>query len=40
MAFHIRDPRTDAVVRKLAEQRGIGLTEAVREAAEEAAGKG
>ena len=36
MAFHIRDPRTDATVRKLAARRGIGITEAVREAAEEA----
>jgi antitoxin VapB len=36
MAFHVRDPKTDAAVRKLAAQRGIGITEAVREAAEEA----
>lgn len=34
MAFHVRDPRTDAAVRKLAKRRGIGLTEAVREAVE------
>lgn len=32
MAFHIRDPKTDALVRELATKRGIGLTEAVREA--------
>ena len=34
MAFHIRDPKTDALVRELATKRGIGLTEAVREAVE------
>ncbi len=34
MAFHIRDPKTDAVVRKLAKRKGVGITEAVREAAE------
>ncbi|MGE0714933.1 MAG: type II toxin-antitoxin system VapB family antitoxin [Alphaproteobacteria bacterium] len=32
MAFHIRDERTDALVRELARLKGIGLTEAVREA--------
>ena len=36
MAFHVRDPKTDAVVRELAKKRGIGITEAVREAADEA----
>lgn len=36
MAFHVRDPKTDALVRELARQRGIGITEAIREAAEEA----
>jgi antitoxin VapB len=36
MAFHVRDPKTDALVRALAEKRGIGITEAIREAAEEA----
>ena len=36
MAFHVRDAKTDAVVRRLAKTRGIGITEAVREAAEEA----
>ena len=36
MAFHVRDAKTDAVVRKLAQQRGLGITETVRIAAEEA----
>ena len=36
MPFHIRDPETDQAVRKLAARRGIGITEAVRAAAEEA----
>jgi antitoxin VapB len=39
MAFHVRDPETDAAVRKLAKMRGIGITEAVREAVEEALDK-
>jgi antitoxin VapB len=30
MAFHVRDAETDALVRALARQRGVGLTEAVR----------
>lgn len=30
MAFHIRDPETDTLVRKLAERKGVGLTEAVK----------
>jgi antitoxin VapB len=34
MAFHIKDPATDAAVRKLAAERGISLTAAVREAVE------
>ncbi len=34
MAFHIRDPRTDAVVRELAKRKGVGITKAVLEAAE------
>ncbi len=34
MAFHIRDPKTDAIVRRLATKKGVGITEAVREAAE------
>jgi antitoxin VapB len=33
MPFYIRDPETDALVRKLARSKGIGLTEAVRLAA-------
>jgi antitoxin VapB len=32
MAIHIRDPETDRLARELAAKRGIGLTEAVREA--------
>ena len=30
MAFHVRDIRTDRLVRELASKRGVGLTEAVR----------
>ena len=30
MAFHVRDPETDALVRELATERGLGLTEAVK----------
>jgi antitoxin VapB len=30
MAFHVRDAETDALVRKLAVQRGVGLTDAVK----------
>jgi antitoxin VapB len=33
MAFHVRDPETDALVRKLAKHKGVGITEAIREAA-------
>ena len=33
MAFHVRDPETDAIVRRLARRKGVGITEAVREAA-------
>ena len=36
MAFHVRDTRTDELVRELARRRGIGITEAVREAVEQA----
>ena len=36
MAFHVRDAKTDEVVRKLAQRRGLGITETVRVAAEEA----
>jgi antitoxin VapB len=34
MAFHVRDPETDAAVRKLAALRGKGITETIREAVE------
>jgi len=34
MAIHIRDPKTDEIVRKLAKRKGVGLTVAIREAAE------
>ena len=30
MAFHVRDRRTDALVRELARKRQVGLTEAIR----------
>jgi antitoxin VapB len=30
MAFHIRDEETDTLVRTLAKQKGVGLTEAVK----------
>jgi antitoxin VapB len=33
VAFHIRDPETDKVVRELARRRGVTMTEAVRTAA-------
>lgn len=36
MILHVRDDLTDALVRKLAQQRGLSLTEAVREAVEQA----
>jgi antitoxin VapB len=36
MAFHIRDPETDALVRELAEKAHVGITEAVKLAAAEA----
>jgi antitoxin VapB len=36
MAFHIRDPETDALVRELAEKTRVGITEAVKLAAAEA----
>ena len=32
MAIHVRDAETDALVRKLAAKKGMGLTEAIREA--------
>ena len=36
MPFHIRDPETDALVRRLARETGLGLTEAVKLAVREA----
>lgn len=30
MAFHVRDPKTDALVRELARKRQVGLTDAIR----------
>ena len=36
MAFHIRDPETDALVRELAEKAHVGITEAVKLAVAEA----
>ncbi|HYF23467.1 MAG TPA: type II toxin-antitoxin system VapB family antitoxin [Caulobacteraceae bacterium] len=30
MAFHIRDPETDSLVRELARRDGLGLTDAVK----------
>jgi len=33
MAFHVRDPETDRIVRQLAELKGKGITETIREAA-------
>ncbi|CAN5310603.1 type II toxin-antitoxin system VapB family antitoxin [soil metagenome] len=36
MAFHIRDPETDALVRELAKKAHVGITEAVKLAAAEA----
>jgi antitoxin VapB len=36
MAFHVRDPKTHALVRELARKRGVGITEAIRAAVEEA----
>jgi len=35
MAFHIRDPETDRIVRDLASKTGASLTDAVRQAAAE-----
>ena len=32
MAFHIRNPETDRLARKVAALKGVGLTEAVHEA--------
>ncbi len=36
MVLHVRDAETDALARELARRRGISVTEAVREAVEEA----
>jgi len=35
MAFHVRDPETDRLVRRLAQEEGVGLTEAVKTAVRE-----
>ncbi|HEX4183105.1 MAG TPA: type II toxin-antitoxin system VapB family antitoxin [Caulobacteraceae bacterium] len=35
MAFHVHDPKTDALVRPLARQKGVGVTEAVKLAVDE-----
>jgi antitoxin VapB len=35
MAFHVRDPETDTLVRQLAREEGVGLTEAVKLAVRE-----
>lgn len=34
MAFHVKDPVTDQAVRRLAELKGKGITETIREAVE------
>lgn len=36
MAFHIRDPETDSLVRELADKTKLGITEAVKLAVAEA----
>ena len=36
MVIHVKDAETDALVRQLAESRGVGITSAIREAVEEA----
>lgn len=36
MVLHVKDVETDALVRRLAEGRGIGITEAIKEAVNEA----
>ena len=30
MPFHVRDPEADALVRAFADQRGVGITEAIK----------
>ena len=36
MAFHVRDPETDRIVRELAATKGTSLTDAIRSACESA----
>jgi antitoxin VapB len=36
MALHVRDEKTDALVRELARRRGVSITAAVRQAVEDA----
>jgi antitoxin VapB len=36
MAFHVRDPEADTMVRRFAEARGVGLTDAIKLAVSEA----
>lgn len=36
MVIHVKDEETDALVRKLAQRRGIGITTAIKEAVREA----
>lgn len=36
MVLHVRDAETDALARELARRRGISITDAIREAVEEA----
>lgn len=38
MAIHVRDPETDELVRRLAAKKGVGITEAIREAVRDALG--
>jgi antitoxin VapB len=35
MAFHVRDPEADLLVRTLAKKRGVGITEAIKVAVRE-----
>lgn len=36
MVLHVKDVETDDLVRRLADQRGVGITEAIKEAVREA----
>lgn len=36
MVIHVKDDETDALVRRLAQERGIGITAAIKEAVQEA----